>query len=503
MNPERTIKNNNLKADIVIIGSGGGLVAALAAAEEGAKGIIVLEKQGAVGGHLRLADGFFACESSVQQLERTVADRDECFKTFMKWNHWARVNPRLVRAYINKSGDSILWFQEKGIDFELRPVFPNQSPRTYHSPIVKGEKKRYGRCNELFKVMTKQCEELEVQTLLHTRCKKILRGVKGNVTGIIAVKDRAEFEITARSVIIATGGFTGNRDLLNKYCPDWDDSWPLDAHAKHCTGDGLLMAKELGAGIADPKTIGTLLEGPAPDISMADPSFGLSGSMWGYVRDPRTVWVNKRGKRFIDEAAGYIRWESVKAMLLQPDKITYCLFDDEIRKTVEEKGTILDAEITKRTSIPGVKEELGLAQTKGLAKISDSWDGIANWIGADPEVLKAEIDGYNAACEQGYDQIFAKERRHLLPLRRAPYYSIRCIVTCGETLGGINVNERMEVLDTQGNVIPGLYVAGAIADGWQGLTYCAKCGGSCAGFAINSGRIAGENAAKFVCGSYS
>jgi fumarate reductase flavoprotein subunit len=503
VNRERALKNNNLKAEIVIIGSGGGLVAALAAAEEGAKSIIVLEKQGIVGGHLKLASGFFACESPIQQMNETVADRDECFKTFMQWNHWARVDPRIVRAYINKSGDSVLWFQKKGIDFELHTVYPNQNPRTYHCPIVKGEEEQFGNCAELFRVLTKQCEELGVQTLLHTRCKKILRGVKGNVTGIVAVKGKAEFEIAARSVIIATGGFTGNRDLLKKYCPDWDDSWPLDAHAKHCTGDGLLMAEEIGAAIAGPQTIGALLEGPAPDVSMADPSFGLWGSMHWYVRDPRTIWVNKRGKRFIDEAAGYITWESVKAMLLQPDKITYCIFDDEMRKTMEEKGTLLGIEMTERANLPGLKEELHQGQVKGLVKISDSWDGVASWIGADPEVLKAEIDGYNAACDQGYDSIFAKERRHLTPLRRAPYYSIRCSVTCGETLGGIKANERMEVMDTQGRIIPGLYVAGATADGWQGFTYCAKCGGSCAGFAINSGRIAGENAAKFVCGSYS
>src|SRR4030042_1126037 len=96
---------NGLAADIAIIGSGGGLAAAVAAAEKGVKNILVIEKQGLVGGNTRLAGDIFACESPVQERADIKAGRDEYFRIAMRWAHWSRVDPRIVRAYINKSGD--------------------------------------------------------------------------------------------------------------------------------------------------------------------------------------------------------------------------------------------------------------------------------------------------------------------------------------------------------------------------------------------------------------
>ena len=155
-----------------------------------------------------------------------------------------------------------------------------------------------------------------------------------------------------------------------------------------------------------------------------------------------------------------------------------------------------------KRGIPGFEKELRKrAEEDGAAiKISDSWDEIANWIGADPKVLKATIDEYNSFCDQGYDEIFAKERRYLLPLRSAPYYALRGMPVFLDTLGGIRINENMEVLDNQDNPIPGLYAAGVTTSGWESETYCGDLSGSAFGFAINSGRIAGENAVKFALG---
>jgi fumarate reductase flavoprotein subunit len=153
--------------------------------------------------------------------------------------------------------------------------------------------------------------------------------------------------------------------------------------------------------------------------------------------------------------------------------------------------------VTKK-GFPGLKEELRKQTGLEGTKIADSWEEIARWIGAKPEVLKAEIEEYNSCCEKGSDVIFAKDPKYLRPLRRPPYYAMRCYARVGETLGGIKVNEHMKILNSQDEVIPGAYVAGVLADGIQGQTYCNDVGGSAMGFAVNSGRIAGEHAAKFV-----
>jgi fumarate reductase flavoprotein subunit len=149
--------------------------------------------------------------------------------------------------------------------------------------------------------------------------------------------------------------------------------------------------------------------------------------------------------------------------------------------------------------MPGLEGEFKRYQEKpGVVKIADSWEEMAGWIGADPEVLRATIDKYNSFCDHGYDEEFAKERRYLRPLNKPPYYAIRGITNYLDTLGGMKVNEHMEVLDEQANILPGLYAAGVIADGFESETYCSELPGSAFGFALNSGRIAGENAARFA-----
>ena len=108
------------------------------------------------------------------------------------------------------------------------------------------------------------------------------------------------------------------------------------------------------------------------------------------------------------------------------------------------------------------------------------------------------IKEYNAAYDQGYDPIFAKDQKYLLPLRTPPYYAIKWHASFLNTIGGININEHTEVLDKQGCPIPGLYAAGVDTGGWESTTYCMRLPGHAFGFAVYSGRIAGENAAKFI-----
>jgi fumarate reductase flavoprotein subunit len=464
MDSNKGENRTRLEAALVILGGGGaGLSAALEAAERGTGDIIVVEKRSSLGGNSALAGGIFGCDSPVQARENVKADRDDLFKKAVDWAHWSEIDPKVLRAFIDKSGDTIRWLEGKGLEFELISLFPNQDPPVQHNPKGNGAR--------LIQVLFEKCRDLGVTFLLKSSGKKIMRDRSGIVKGVLISGYTGEIEITTSRVIIATGGFGGNPELLKKYFPShYYDGMP--SSGLPLEGDGLFLAADAGAVIEETATM--VKEGPRLDLHTWPLMF--------FERDPYTVWVNKNGKRFIDESFGSRVFESVNAMLRQPDKVSFALFDSTIRKTFEEK-------------MPDLEEALWKEADKGRVKISDSWDDMAAWIGADPEVLKDTIGHYNSFCEQGYDKEFSKNRQYLLTLNSAPFYAIKGMAVLLDTIGGIRVNEVMQVLDDRNEPIPGLYAAGVVTSGWESETYCSELSASAFGFAVNSGRIAGENAA--------
>ncbi|MGD0781067.1 MAG: FAD-dependent oxidoreductase [Dehalococcoidales bacterium] len=490
MNPPKNNDIGNLETDLIVIGAGGsGLAAAVAAAEKGIKSI-VLEKRGVPGGNSATGGGPFASESPVQKRYGIDAPTDDFFKIAMSWSHW-KTNPRIVRAFIDKSGDTIRWLEEKGLKF-----FPLETRITYHVPEGEGA--------GMMKVLRKGCEDLGVRILVHTQARKILTGEDGRITGVLASTKDKEYTITTKSVIIATGGYGSNKELLKKYCSSYHDG--MEYHGVPNTGDGLLMAIEIGAAVENPGTM--LLEGPLVHtsvllkINIAEKRV-INVPLVALAWEPYLMWVNKSGKRFMAEDAGS-PFEGGNAVSRQPDNVCFLLFDSQICQMINERGLVKGRPLPnaplefQRGKLPGFEKELQSQAVKGRMRIADSWDEIAEWIGTSPEALKATVDEYNIACEYGYDPIFAKDRRNLLPLRTPPYYALRCSSAFLDTIGGIKINEKMEVIDNQFKPIPGLFAAGVVTGGWEGDTYCYKLLGSARGFALNSGRIAGENATKYI-----
>jgi fumarate reductase flavoprotein subunit len=415
-------ETENLKADIVVIGGGGaGLAAALAAAENGCKSIIVLEKAGSAAGSTVMAHDIFGAESPVQKRQGVDARKDDLFRAAMEWAHWTRINPRLVRAFIDKSGDTIGWLEKKGISFELIQFYPNQVPLVRHSVVGHGAM--------LMKTLRNGCQEAGVKILTRTPAKKILRDGKGKVTGVEAVtKEGGKLTVTARSVIVASGGYGNNKEMLKKYCPYYHDNMTYDGPANN-TGDGIIMATEIGA---DTAGLGAMnLHGPflsprsAEEVMVLDtPGFDgkpLRISLWMIAWEPETIWVNKKGQRFVDEGYSLAFFTYGNAVALQPDGITYTLLDSQTLKKMEEQGFIRPGAanravwlpVVAATPMPGLEREAKKQADKGILKISSSWDEIAKWMGAKPEVLKATVDEYNAACDQHHDGLFAKEPRYL------------------------------------------------------------------------------------------
>jgi fumarate reductase flavoprotein subunit len=254
----------------------------------------------------------------------------------------------------------------------------------------------------------------------------------------------------------------------------------------------------MATGIGAATEGGTLmLEGPIFEGARSGPSI---------CKEPDMIWVNNRGERFADETAAANHFESVHAILQQPGKVSYCLFDEQIKRNIIERiksGFTTFRGLTPRARTagpPDFSEDLQLQANKGRVKIDNHWDEIARWIGANPEVLKLTIAEYNSFCDRGHDDIFAKEQRYLIPLHTPPYYAMRCYPVFLTAIGGIKINHHMEVLNQQDNPIPGLYAVGNDTGGWEPNTYNAILSGHALGFALNSGRIAGENATQYVLG---
>lgn len=490
--------------DLLVVGGGGsGLAAAIAAAEKGCKSIIVMEKAAIPAGSTSMAHDIFGAESPVQKRAGIDAPRDLLFKTAMEWAHWSKINPRLVRAFIDKSGDTIRWLEEKGLRFELIQFYPNQVPLVRHSVIGHG--------TELMRVLRKNCEDLGVKVLTRTRGKKILRDGDGRVTGVVADTKEDEVTVKAKGVVITTGGYGNNKEMLKKYCAYYKDNMTYDGLPSN-TGDGIAMAMDAGVatdGLGALNLHGPFVGGRQRRTFKVDAK-GPDGSQvimtLLYVAwEPVTLWVNKFGIRFMDEAFDLAFFAQGNAVAQQPEGIVYTLFDDANLETMEKVGLLRPGAAARATwlpmqaytPLPGLVDAVR-AQKGDDLMLSDSWDEIAAWMGAEPKTLKATVEEYNTAFALSHDALFAKDRRYLRPLRKAPFYAIRGHASICEALGGIKVNERMEALDPEGRAVPGLFAAGVTVGCWESESYCYRLTGHLVGFALNSGRIAGESAAAYV-----
>ncbi|HJX13102.1 MAG TPA: FAD-dependent oxidoreductase [Dehalococcoidales bacterium] len=484
MSPERISRARNIDADVVVIGGGlCGMAAAVAAAEKGA-GVALLEKKGGPGGNSAFVVGIFGAASPAQRRLGIDTPPDGLFKMGMDYAHW-KINPRILRAFIQKSGDTIGWLEARGIRFDnIPPLYPGHVIRTWHSTTARNVGP------VILKALRQDAERRGVRLYFHTSAKKILTGGAGGVTGVLAEVKGQELRITARAVIIATGGYGGSPELLKKYRPSYRESM-IYLGLPHLKGEGLLMATAIGAAT---EGLGTLV--------LHTHFYPGTSDVNGLAQEPATLWVNANGRRFADETLTFQPTECGNAIDRQPEKLVYALFDEGIKNRVVaeglHKGDVGGKPGTAGTIPANLDTELRAEAARGGVRISDDWGDIAGWMGAAPEVLRATIDEYNRFCERGHDELFDKDRRYLLALRTPPYYAVRCHLCFLTTVGGIKINHRMEVLNGQDEPIPGLYAGGDTTGGWEGDTYCIRLTGTTSGFAVNSGRIAGENAAARV-----
>lgn len=499
----------NLKADIVVIGGGGaGLPAAIAAAEAGTKNVILLEKRRSLGGNAQRAIVMFAVESPAQKRIGENFTRDEVFREKMELSSWT-VDPRVVRTLVNTTAEIIEWLENKGLRFDRLTDhgFRGEYPKLSHM-LSENPEERLG--ERLIETLVNNCRDLGVQIILETAAKRILTDKNGKVTGVLAVKKDKETKIAAKAAIIAAGGFTGNKEMMDKYLPA--KGFRLSLSLPY-TGDGLVMASEAGAVIDD--VITQPLIGPHHY-----PYAGTTSSLGQLIHRPEIILVNKLGERFTDEAfvtRGGVHFGS-NSLARQPDETCYALIDSEaLRNMIEKKEVYTEMDEfflyggsggfaaktgsgARTTWFDKLYDDFKIDDEKGVAKIANTWDEMAQFIGAKPEVLKTTIEQYNSYCDQGYDNDFLKNKEFLLPLRTPPYYAVLGRQGYDCTLGGIKINQFMEVINKKHNPISGLYAAGDNVGSCISSVYHMKHAGTTLSFAIGAGYLAGKNAANYVSG---
>jgi fumarate reductase flavoprotein subunit len=494
----------NPQADVVVIGAGGaGMAAAITAIERGCASVVLLEKAGSPGGSTALAHDIFGIESPVQERAWFDTSKDEMFKFHMEWTHWT-VDPRIVRAFIDKSGDTIRWLEEMGQRFELRMMYPNQSPWVRHALV--------GRGVELCRLLRKNTEDRGARLLTRTRATKILLDDRGRVSGVVAATKDEEIVIKAKTVIVTTGGYGNNREMLRQYYPHYKETMTYDGPRSN-TGDGIPLAAEAGAALAG---LGSMnLHGPSSlpqsgaDLLAIDDALDVRGNplkvaIMAMCLEPDTIWVNKKGKRYVNECFLLQFFAYGHIVARQPEGISYTIYDSALLREKESAGIHYqeapgwsppDTWIC-HIPLPGLEREM--RKPHDVIKIADTWDELADWMEVDRAALKATVDEYNVGCDQAHDPIYGKDRKYLKPLRTPPFYAIVGQAHICDTMGGIKIDEKMQVLDMQDAPIPGLYAAGVTTGGWEAETYDYHLTGHLVGFALNSGRIAAESAVEYL-----
>jgi len=489
----QTGRKEIINSHVVVIGSGAsGLGAALTAAEGGLK-VILLEKRLRVGGTSNFAEGMFAVESDMQREKYISYTRDQAFKNIMDYSHW-RANPRLVRAFVDKSASTIAWLQRQGVEFvEVTNNMP-EGFRTWH--VLKGPTRARG--SALTKILLARAKEKGVTLWLATEAKKIIK--KDNrISGVIAEKEGKTWQINAKTVIIASGGYANNKEWVKKYTGlDLGvHVFPIGNVGK--MGDGIRMAWEAGAAEEGMGVLHLFRIGP----------MGRGVQMLGHPECATLqpdLWVDQRGERFCDESIAFNDTFEGNAHSRLREGYSYTIFDEAAKQYMVEYGIEKGAAYK---NLPGTRlinfdKELKVALEKGNPDVfvADSIEGLARKIKVDPDVLKATVDEYNRFCEKGHDDLFAKDPKYLRPLKRPNFYAMRAHAIMLGTLGGIKINHRTEVLDKEEKVIPGLYAIGIDASGLYGDCYnFMYSSGATLGFAVNSGRMAGGNALSYITGA--
>ena len=448
-----------LDCDVVVVGAGGaGLTASVLATQQGQK-VILLEKMPFVGGNSLRAEG--GMNAAGTNLEKELGLDDSTVENFtedtLRLGHYL-ADPELVRTLAENSSDAIEWLKTVDASFTGVKATGGCEGRKYlHQPeggVAVGE--------YLVAKLKTQVEKLGIDVRVNTKATEILMD-NGQAVGVLAEDAEHTYTINAKSVVLTTGGFGANFELMASFDPSLANA--VTTNHSGAQGDGIMMAQAIGADTVDMDQIQLHPTVIQSDGSLVSESFRSLGA----------IVVNTQGKRFVNDLAG--RDVVSQAELKQPDGYCFIIFDQNLVDHLALSKRFIDGGYT----ISGKTYE-ELAKNMGL-----STEAQQNFVNT--------MNTWNQSVANGIDEEFGRNNGMDDDLSTAPYYAIKIAPGIHHTMGGIKINTSAEVIDTDGNVIPGLFAAGETTGGIHGGN---RVGGNAVCDFIVFGRIAGQSATDFA-----
>ncbi|QEM91244.1 flavocytochrome c [Kosakonia radicincitans] len=438
--------------DVVVVGSGGaGLAAAIQAHDEGAS-VLIVEKMPTIGGNtIKASAGMNAAETRFQRV-KGIQDSKELFFAETLKGGGNKNNPELLRRFVENAPEAIEWLSRRGIMLNDITTTGGMSIDRTHRPRDGSAVGGY-----LISGLVRNVTKRGIDVMLDTSVEEILF-TEGEVRGVRLLNDEQEtLNVQAKSVIVATGGFSANSAMVVKYRPDLEGF--VTTNHKGATGGGIALLERLGAGTVD---MGEIQIHPTVEQKT---SYLVSES----IRGGGAILVSQQGKRFYNEMS--TRDKVSAAIIALPEHYAYIVFDEHVRA----KNKAADEYIAK-----------------GLVTSASSPRELADKLGIDYHAFLATLERYNGFVEKQHDEDFGRTTALRAPINEGPFHAIQIAPGVHHTMGGVTINTETEVLNTAHQVIPGAYAAGEVVGGIHGGN---RIGGNAVADIIIFGSLAGHQAA--------
>ena len=481
-----------MNTDVIVVAGGpAGLAAAITAGENGLSSIL-FEKANTTGGAANMGMGPLGINTKIQKLSFKDITVEEAYENHMKYTHY-RVDGDLVNTYFTKSADTIEWLEDMGVECAGAFKYFTESAATWH--IVKPENGVIGprAAGPMIRIMTEKAKELGTEIYLETPVKSLIME-DGKCVGVRAVDSNGEeIECRAKAVVVATGGFGTNKEMIKEeFGLDlWENFFPFNVPGT--SGDGLNMMWEAGA-----QKFGANIE---MIFQMKD---NMSHFMLDACFRQPALLVNQKGVRFMDEGQMGNTTYTGNAINLQPGRYAYCIMDRNLIKHYAKNGPDIFDIVHPAESFHMFEQAAEQTKASGYDCYyeAETIEELAEKLGINPDVLSNTLDEYNDMCDVNLDHQFHKNPTYLRPItgRKGGFIAVRFYIAAYGTIGGVRTNKYGEVLDNNQEPIPGLYSAGSDCNTIYGDSYNFTLCGNTMGFAVNSGRMAGEAIADYING---
>jgi len=455
--------------DVVVVGGGGaGLASAISANQNGAN-VIVLEKLDILGGSTNVSEGALNAVDPERQVPQGIEDSVGKFiKQTYEGGHGVG-DLELISYLCIHSIDAVHWLESIGVEFkdEIGTATGALWQRSHYPSTPSG--------NSYIRVFEKYIDEHDDLTVLNgVTVNQIITDENGAATGVIGTaKDGSTVTVNANSVILATGGFGANKDLLKEYNTGvWAH---VDVTKLGCTN---LALAATGAGIEMAREVGADVTGMS-DIQLhpcGTPGTGLMENIRTSGRN--RIFVNIYGDRFVNEGAAR---DTLAQAIFDQDEQTYYVIVNSVRYPsrdfVDNNGATIENMVAQGSVI----------EADTLAELADK-------IGVDAEKLQASVDNYNAIVRGELEDPlgFVANNKADVEMTEGPWYACKKVPTVHHTMGGLKINDKTQVINTEGNVIPSLFACGEVTGGIHGSN---RLGGNAIADCMTFGKLAGEMAA--------